>query len=285
VRPQAEQPDGAQSTLYKTNQKIIMLNFPLSHIPDRTEKPRSRGLTMVMDKGLSLQEAAGLIETAAHLADFVKIGFGTSAVTANIEKKISLYMEAGISVYLGGTLFEAFYIRGQEDEYIRTVKKFGLDTVEISDGCIRMDHKEKCALISKYAKEYTVISEVGAKDASVTLDNALWIQEMQNELSAGAFKVIAEARESGTVGIFSREGTAETGLIDEIAREVDVTNVIWETPLKTQQVWFIKKFGTNVNLGNIAPAEVIALETLRLGLRGDTFFDFLPSELRSFQIQ
>jgi phosphosulfolactate synthase len=261
-----------------------MMNYKLSHLPERSGKPRKTGLTMVMDKGLSPAEAENLAEVAVHLIDFVKLGFGTSAITNGLEKKIEIYHSAGLRVYLGGTLFEAFLIRGMFDDYVRLVERLKLDTIEVSDGSMRMDHGMKCEYIQKLSKDFTVISEVGSKDASVHLDNKVWIGEMQAEIKAGAFKVIAEARESGTVGIFDASGKAESTLIDEITSHVDTSNIIWETPLKTQQAWFIKKFGANVNLGNIASSEVIALETLRLGLRGDTFFDFLPEEFKKLKL-
>jgi phosphosulfolactate synthase len=261
-----------------------MTNYSLPHLPDRSEKPRKSGLTMVMDKGLSANEAENMLSSASHLIDFVKLGFGTSAITNGLEKKLEIYREAGIHVYLGGTLFEAFVIRGMFKDYIKLADKLKLDTVEVSDGSMRMDHGQKCDYILELSKNFTVISEVGSKDASVHLDNKVWIGEMQAELSAGAFKVIAEARESGTVGIFDAAGKAETDLIDEIINHVPVDSIIWETPLKTQQVWFINKFSANVNLGNIASNEIIALETLRLGLRGDTFFRFLPDDLKKLKI-
>jgi phosphosulfolactate synthase len=261
-----------------------MTNYSLPHLPDRSEKPRKSGLTMVMDKGLSANEAENMLSSASHLIDFVKLGFGTSAITNGLEKKLEIYRKAGIHVYLGGTLFEAFVIRGMFEDYIKLADKLKLDTVEVSDGSMRMDHGQKCDYILELSKNFTVISEVGSKDASVHLDNKVWIGEMQAELNAGAFKVIAEARESGTVGIFDAAGKAETDLIDEIINHVSVDSIIWETPLKTQQVWFINKFGANVNLGNIASNEIIALETLRLGLRGDTFFRFLPDDLKKLKI-
>lgn len=262
---------------------MTLLNYPLPFIPERSEKPRSQGLTMVMDKGLSPAEAQNLCDVASHLIDFVKLGFGTSAITAGLEKKLEIYSKAGIRVYLGGTLFEAFMIRGLVDDYIKLAQKLQLKTVEISDGSVKMDHLKKCEYISKLAQHFTVISEVGSKDASIHLDNKTWISEMEAELKAGAFKVIAEARESGNVGIFDASGKAESDLIDEIVQQIPVESIIWETPLKTQQVWFIKKFGANVNLGNIASNEVIALETLRLGLRGDTFFSYLPEDMQKLK--
>jgi len=252
------------------------LNYFISNIPNRPDKPRKSGITMVMDKGLSTFEAKSIISSSVNSIDYIKLGFGTSAITGNIDDKIKIYQQAGINVYLGGTLFEAFYVRNLLDEYMKVVKRFNLDTIEISDGCIEIDHDIKCELINKYSKNFTVLSEVGSKDAEVHYNPEKWVGMMKKELDAGSFKVIAEARESGNVGIYSSNGKAETSLIDIISENIDSNNIIWEAPLKAQQVWFIKKYGHNVNLGNIASNEVIALETLRLGLRGDTFFDFLP---------
>jgi phosphosulfolactate synthase len=255
------------------------MNFHLPYLPERPEKIRQKGITMVMDKGLSLAEAENLISSSGHLIDYIKLGFGTSLITGNLEKKIEYYQRSNIKVYLGGTLFEAFVIRNLFDDYLKLLDKLKLDTVEISDGSMVMKMEDKCSYINKLSKDYLVISEVGSKDASVHIDTADWVKLMKAELQAGSWKVIAEARESGNVGIYDSGGKANTNMISEISSHIDPNLIIWEAPIKTQQVWFIKHFGPNVNLGNIASNEVIALETLRLGLRGDTFLDFLPVEL------
>lgn len=255
------------------------MNFHLPYLPERPEKIRQKGITMVMDKGLSLAEAENLISSSGHLIDFIKLGFGTSLITGDLEKKIEFYQRSNIKVYLGGTLFEAFIIRNLFDDYLKLLDKLKLSTVEISDGSMDMKMEDKCSYINKLSKDYLVISEVGSKDASVHIDTADWVKLMKSELQAGSWKVIAEARESGNVGIYDSGGKANTGMISEISSQIDPNLIIWEAPIKTQQVWFIKQFGSNVNLGNIASNEVIALETLRLGLRGDTFLDFLPDEL------
>ena len=252
------------------------MNFSLPDLPERPIKPRKSGITMVMDKGLSVNEAANMVSAAHHLIDFVKLGFGTSLITNKLEEKIAVYHESGIRVYLGGTLFEAFIERNMIDDYLRLVDRLKLETVEISDGCIAIGHDEKLSFIHRISQNFMVLSEVGSKDAEVHFSPQTWVNMMKNELNAGSFKVIAEARESGNVGIYNSTGKAETDLIDSISGNIDIDKIIWEAPLKTQQVWFIKKFGSNVNLGNIASNEIIALETLRLGLRGDTFHDFLP---------
>ncbi len=255
------------------------MNVKLPHIPSRTQRPRKDGITMVMDKGLSLRQAEDMVESSADFIDFVKLGFGTSVITKNLTEKIKLYQKAGIKTYFGGTLFEAFIIRGMFDEYCAFIDKFGVDSAEVSDGSIEINHDKKCEYISKLAKKYTVLSEVGSKEEGVIIHPGMWIKMMTKELDAGSWKVIAEARESGTVGIYRSSGHAHTSLVGKITSSVKQENIIWEAPNKSQQVWWIKQLGANVNLGNIAPTEALALETLRLGLRGDTFFTFLPKEL------
>jgi phosphosulfolactate synthase len=206
----------------------------------------------------------------------VKLGFGTSIISKNTKEKIKLYKEAGIKVYVGGTLFEAFVIRNKFEDYIKYISDLGLDTAEVSDGSITIEHDLKCEYINKLSKNFTVLSEVGSKEEGVIIHPQRWIKMMENELKAGSYKVIAEARESGTVGIFHKNGSAHTMLINRIVNKVKLENIIWETPQKSQQVYFIKMFGANVNVGNIGVDDVIPLETLRIGLRGDTFFTFLP---------
>lgn len=257
------------------------MNFELSFIPERTEHPRQKGLTMVMDKGLGLTEARALVEASGDYIDLIKLGFGTSSVTPNLKEKISIYQQAGIKVYFGGTLFEAFYARGLFDDYRKVLDKFKVDAVEVSDGSIIIPHDEKCKVINTLAKDRTVLSEVGSKDAGIIIAPNRWIKMMTSELKAGSWKVIAEGRESGTVGVFRPNGQPHTTLVNKIISKVKAENILWEAPQKKQQAWFIKLFGSNVNVGNIAPNEVIALESLRIGLRGDTFFDFLPEDYKT----
>lgn len=256
------------------------MNFELPFIPERTNRPRKHGITMMMDKGLSLTETSHFIEANATWTDLVKFGFGTAYVTNDIEAKLDAYREAGIRPYLGGTLFEVFYSRNMVDDYMRLLDKYKLDLMEISDGSIIMNHDEKLELIHKFAKERTVLSEVGSKDSGILISPGRWIKMMSTELQAGSWKVIAEGREAGNVGVFRPNGTAHTMLINKIIAKVDPNDILWEAPQKNQQVWFVKLFGANVNLGNIAPNEIIPLETLRLGLRGDTFFEFLPADYK-----
>lgn len=254
------------------------MNYTLKNIPERTQKPRENGYTMAMDKGLSLREAEDFISVCQNHVDIVKLGWGTSFVYPHVKEKIKLYQDAGIPVYFGGTLFEAFIIRGQFDDYRKILDEYSVTYAEVSDGSIELDHDKKCEYISKLAEQVTVLSEVGSKDAEKIIPPYKWIKLMQAELDAGAWKVIGEAREGGNVGLFRSSGEVRSGLVEEILTKIPSEKIIWEAPIKSQQVWFIKLLGTNVNLGNIAPHEVIPLETIRLGLRGDTFDYFLKSE-------
>jgi phosphosulfolactate synthase len=254
------------------------MNYVLKSIPDRTVKPRSSGFTMAMDKGLSLREVEDFVQTSGDFVDIVKLGWATSYVTKHLKEKIDLYRSAGIPVYFGGTLFEAFIIRNQFDDYRALLDTYELTFAEVSDGSIVLDHRQKCEYISVLSQQVTVLSEVGSKDAAKIIPPYKWIEQMQKELDAGAWKVIGEAREGGTVGLFRDSGEVRQGLVEEILTKIPEEKIIWEAPQKEQQVWFIKLIGTNVNLGNIAPNEFIPLETLRLGLRGDTFDYFLDLE-------
>ncbi|MCG8575088.1 MAG: phosphosulfolactate synthase [Flavobacteriales bacterium] len=256
-------------------------NFKLTHIPKRGEKPRKTGSTMMMDKGLSLRETENFIASSGEFTDIVKFGFGTAYVTSQLDEKIKLYKEAGIRPYFGGTLFEVFMARKRFNDYRRLLDKYDLDLCEVSDGSIIIPHDKKLEYISTLAKDRTVMSEVGSKDAGIIISPAKWIKMMSTELEAGSWKVIAEGRESGNVGVFRPNGTAHTYLINKIIAKIDPNDILWEAPKKTQQVWFIRLFGANVNLGNIAHNEVIPLECLRLGLRGDTFFEFLPDKIEA----
>ena len=254
---------------------MINPDFKLKNIPDRTTKPRQAGITMVMDKGLSCREVEDFLEVSADKTDIVKLGFGTSTVTPNLDRKIKIYQDADIPLYFGGTLFEAYVIRGQFDDYRKLLDRYNVSHVEVSDGSIEISEEEKCGYIRSLAKDFTVLSEVGSKDAEKIIPPYKWIAMMKAEIEAGAWKVIAEARESGTVGIFRNSGEVRSGLIEEILQHIPLDTVLWEAPQKSQQVWFMTLYGHNINLGNIAPNEVIPLETLRLGLRGDTFNQWL----------
>ena len=251
------------------------MNFNLSQIPQRTAKPRKAGITMVMDKGLSTQEAKNLLDVAYPHIDVVKLGFGTAFVTPNLKEKLEVYRSYGMPVYFGGTLFEAFLIRNQFDDYVNVCKEFGVSYMEVSDGSITIPHSEKCGYIEKLSKHGVVLSEVGSKDAAHIIPPYKWIELMSAELSAGAAYVIAEARDAGNVGIYRGSGEVREGLVQEILTKIPAESILWEAPQKAQQLYFLELIGCNVNLGNIAPSEVIALEAMRIGLRGDTFSLYL----------
>jgi phosphosulfolactate synthase len=256
------------------------MNYQLNQVPKRTLKPRESGLTMVMDKGLSIREVEDFLSVASSHVDIIKLGWATSFVTQNLKEKIKVYQSAGIPVYLGGTLFEAFVVREQFEDYLRLLDEYKLEHAEVSDGSIEMPHDLKCEYIDKLSGRVKVLSEVGSKDAEKIFAPYKWIELMKAELAAGAWKVIGEAREGGNVGLFRSSGEVRQGLVDEIIHSIDPSNIIWEAPQKEQQVYFVKLVGANVNLGNIAPHELISLETIRLGLRGDTFGHFLNEKAK-----
>jgi phosphosulfolactate synthase len=234
---------------------------------------RNGGLTHVIDKGLGPRAWEDVLETSGDYIDIVKLGWGTAHITPNLARKLEVLR--GKSVVIGGTFLEAVIAQGKIDEYKRWVVDLGLTHVEISDGVIELERERKLELIADFARDFVVLSEVGSKDAEVNYAPYLWVQWIKEEREAGAWKVITEAREGGTAGIFRPTGEMRTGLVDEIAHEVDVADLIFEAPTKSAQAWFVKQFGPDVNLGNIPPDEVIPLETLRLGLRGDTLKEVL----------
>jgi phosphosulfolactate synthase len=244
-------------------------------LPERPGKPRSEGLTHVIDKGMNIRDIEGMFDTGGQFVDIVKLGWGTSYVTNNLEKKIALYRSFETPVVCGGTLFEAVYARGRLDEFKHWLQEFRFSHVEISDGTLEIPRERKVELIQDFARDFTVLSEVGSKDADVNYAPYLWVEWIKEELDAGAWKVITEGREGGTAGIYRPTGEMRTGLVDEIVHEIEPSELVFEAPTKSSQAWFVKQFGPNVNLGNIPPEEVIPLETLRLGLRGDTMKEVL----------
>jgi phosphosulfolactate synthase len=247
-------------------------------VPARPGKPRETGLTHVIDKGLNLRDIEGMFDTAGQFVDIVKFGWGTSYVTNNLEKKIALYRSFETPVVCGGTLFEAVYARDRLADFKAWLQHHRFSHVEISDGTIEIPRERKLELIAEFARDFIVLSEVGSKDSEVVYAPYQWVEWIKEEKEAGSWKVITEAREGGTAGIFRKDGDMRTGLIDEIAHAVSVDDVLFEAPTKSSQAWFVKHFGPNVNLGNIPPDEVIPLETLRLGLRGDTLREVLLGE-------
>jgi len=248
-----------------------MLEFDL---PTRSVKPRDTGMTMVMDTGLPLNMIEGYLEAAASYVDYVKIGWGTAVVTQNIEEKIALYKRYDIPISFGGTFFELAYLQGKLLQFKEMLLQYDIKYVEISDGTIELDLTKKRALIEEFSRDFKVLSEVGSKDIHRVVSPKKWVQEIKTTLDAGAWKVIAEGRESGKAGLYRDSSEVRTGLIDEIIDDIPIEKLIFEAPQKAQQVWFIKNFGTNINLGNIAFSNIISLETLRLGLRSDTLIDF-----------
>jgi phosphosulfolactate synthase len=250
------------------------MSHPISNLPKRTEKPRNKGITLALDKGFSVRQAEDFCEATSNYTDIVKLGWGTSLVTQNLKQKLDVYKSYNIPVYFGGTLFEAYVLRDELDKYVKLLQDYNIEYLEVSNGTIWLSDKRKNEIIKDLSKDFTVLSEVGSKNPDDIIPPYKWVKMIESELEAGAWKVICEARESGTVGVFRPNGEIRSGLIDEIADQISIEHLLFEAPNKDQQVWFIKKFGSNVNLGNIQPSEVISVETLRLGLRSDTLFDF-----------
>jgi phosphosulfolactate synthase len=248
--------------------------FEFLTLPERTTKPRESGLTHVLDKGLSLEQARQFLDVARDYVDIVKLGWGTAVVTPNVKEKIALYQSYDIPVSFGGTFFEVCLRQGKFDEFLALVDECGMTCIEVSDGTVEMDEDDKLEIIRTLSKRYKVLSEVGSKDDAVVITPSRWVELIAREIEAGAWKVITEGRESGTVGIYRPNGDVKDGLLEEIKETFDTTKLLFEAPVKKQQAWFIKQFGTNVNLGNIPPEEVISVETLRLGVRGDTLLTF-----------
>jgi len=242
----------------------------LLKLPQRTTKPRQNGITHVLDSGLSVAGVDGMLEVAGEYVDLVKLGWGTAVVTGNLGAKLARYKEAGIPTMFGGTLTELAIAQDRLDALVAWSHELGLQYIEISDGTINIDHDRKLELIESLAKEFTVLSEVGSKDDTRIMAPYRWVEQIESELEAGAWKVIAEARESGRTGIFRHDGEVRMGLIDEILHAVPAERVLFEAPLKDQQVWFVRRVGPDVNLGNISPEETLSLETIRVGLRADT---------------
>lgn len=257
---------------------MIYSVFNLDGLPDRPRKPRETGVTLMLDKGLSSRQVEDLLEVSSEYIDIAKLGWGTAAVTPHLKKKLDVYASGDIPVYFGGTLFEAYYLRDQLDTYCRLLSQFGIEHVEVSSGTLEIPHEEKLQCIRHLAQDFTVLSEVGSKDLETIMPPFQWVERIKRELEAGSWKVICEARESGRAGVFRPSGEIRSGLIDEILSEVESSDLIFEAPKKSQQVWFLEHIDPNANLGNVAPDEIVPLETLRLGLRGDTLMAFQDLE-------
>ncbi len=243
----------------------------LLDLPERSSKPRERGVTHVIDRGLSIAEIEGMVEVGGEFVDIVKLGWGTALAARNLDRKLARYRDYQIPVVLGGTLTELAITRGRFEELIAWAHELGLEHFEISDGTIDLEHERKLELIERLAHEFTVLSEVGSKDDTGAITPPyVWVEQMRAELAAGAWKVIAEGREAGTAGIFRPSGEVREGLIAEIVHDIPPDRILFDAPRKDQQVWFVRKFGPEVNLSNVPVGEVLPVETLRLGLRSDT---------------
>jgi phosphosulfolactate synthase len=247
-----------------------MLNLT---IPERTLKPRINGLSMIIDTGIPLNSVKGHLEMASNYIDYVKLGWGTAFVTQNLKEKLKLYKEYNIPVSLGGTFFELVYLQNKLPQFKEYLIDLGIKYLEISDGTIDLPLVKKIELIKLFSADFKVLSEVGSKDIAKVVSPKKWVEEIKATIDAGAWKIIAEGRESGQAGLYRNSSEIRTDLIDEIIDEVSIENLIFEAPQKAQQAWFINNFGTNVNLGNIAFNSIIGLETLRLGLRSDTLLN------------
>ena len=261
------------------------MSFQLNHLPSRTAKPRDYGITLVLDKGMSVREAEDFCCSASTYTDIVKLGWGTSYITEKLSEKLDVYRSYDIPVYFGGTLFEAYLLRNQLDDYVNFLKKYDIQLVEVSNGTIRLSDEKKLKIISDLSNDFTVLSEVGSKNPDDIIPPYKWVKMIQSELRAGSWKVICEDREGGNVGVFRPNGEIRSGLMQEITDQVDYKDLLFEAPQKEQQTWFIKKYGSNANLGNIAPSEVISVETLRLGLRSDTLFDFFTIDNQELALE
>jgi phosphosulfolactate synthase len=242
----------------------------LLDLPGRTVKPRENGLTHVLDRGLSVAAIDGLMEIAGDYIDIVKLGWGTAVATGNLEAKVARYKEHGVTVMFGGTLTELAIAQNRLDRLVAWLKELRIEHIELSDGTLNIEFDRKLELITRLAEEFTVLSEVGSKDDTRIMAPYRWVEQMQAELEAGAWKVIAEGRESGAVGIFRHDGEVRQGLVDEILHAVPGERIMFDAPRKDQQVWFVRRLGPDVNLGNVTPEDVLSLETIRVGLRSDT---------------
>jgi len=245
-------------------------------LPPRPGKPRERGLTHVIDTGLSRSQAEGLMSSAADYVDLVRLGWGSAYVTRDLRDKLERYRSGGVPVMLGGTLTELAWLQGKIDGLGSWLRELGIEHVEVSSGSVEIPMEDKHALIERLAGDFTVFAEVGEKDPAALLAPYRWVELIKDAFDAGAHKVICEGRATGDAGLYRPDGEARTGLIDEIVHEVEPERLIFEAPQKHQQVWFIERFGPDVNLGNVLPEDVISLETLRLGLRADTLKLFHP---------
>lgn len=256
------------------------MNHTALKLPVRSGKPRRTGVTMVVDGGVPLGALRDIVASAGEYLDFVKFGWGTALVSGEITAKIELLQASGIDFYVGGTLFEKHVLQGRFDDFRALCHELCCRYVEVSNGTISLSNLDKAGYVRKLASEFTVISEVGFKDAdrSERLSPRRWIEYIEDDLSAGAQLVTLEARESGSSGICRADGQLRVGLVEEVVGELPVDRLLFEAPTTALQTHMVRRVGPNVNLGNVPPAGVLALETLRLGLRADTLTDFETDE-------
>lgn len=239
-------------------------------LPARPPKPRPRGITHVLDKGLTLTATRALVDQVAELIDIVKIGWGIGYVDRLLAQRVAAYAAAGVPVCLGGTLTEIVALQDKVAPYRDWALSVGVTHVEVSNGLRALSTDRKTWLVKELAADFVVLAETGAKDGSYPTSPQEWTDEMARDLDAGASFVVAEGRESGTVGLYAADQGVHEEIVTAITGIVPVDRVIFEAPAKAQQTWFIDVVGPDVNLGNIEPASVLPLETLRLGLRADT---------------
>jgi phosphosulfolactate synthase len=253
------------------------MNRTALHLPRRAHKPRTSGITMLIDGGVPQSYFADLVESAAEYIDFVKFGWGTSVVTSSLQAKIDVLRGNDVQFYFGGTLFEKYVLQGQFDDFRQYCQEYSCQHVEVSNGTISLSNSEKASYIHKLAGDFTVISEVGFKDAdrSQQLPPSAWIEYIHEDLAAGASLVTLEARESGRSGICRPDGALRFGLIEDVlSAGISPQRLLFEAPTTALQAYFVTRIGPDVNLGNIPAQAVIGLETLRLGLRADTLTAF-----------
>jgi phosphosulfolactate synthase len=240
-------------------------------LPNRSAKPRRTGVTHVLDKGMAVRDVESVLGVCGPHLDIWKLGWGTAYLDPGLGAKLELLAEHGVLACTGGTLLEVAWHQGKVSEYLDWAESLGFPCVEVSCGVVSMTTDERRALVKRAAERFTVLSEVGAKDPHVGVAASAWAEEAADDLAAGATWVVTEGRESGTVGLFEADGSVREAVVDAVVEAVGLGALVFEAPQKDQQAWLIRRFGPDVNLGNIPLADALGLEALRLGLRADTF--------------
>jgi len=242
-------------------------------LPKREQKPRKFGITAVHDVRLNMGELKNILTDYASYIDIAKLGVGSAYVTPRLDDKIKLYKEYNVNVYFGGTLFEKFYHQKKLEDYKSYLKQHHIDMVEISMGTVSISLEERVELVKDFSKDFRVLSEIGSKDGEAIMPPSTWINELQVLLEAGCEYVITEGRNSGTAGVYRPSGEIRTGLVADIITNVPSEKIIFEAPLPKAQMFFINQVGANVNLGNVNPNDLLLLESQRVSLRSETFFN------------